>query len=154
MTHPATRQALLTMLGRHGTLPVVVFDVDEFVLFVSHAGAAVGESALAALAELFENRAARSNGYVHPIEPDRFLVALPANRYDEAVAFAERSVDAVRALDIPFPGARSVCAPRLSVTAAVVSVDSRADIERFDVRVNDLLRDGKSTGGDTIVRDR
>jgi hypothetical protein len=42
----------------------------------------------------------------------------------------------------------------LSVTAAVVLIESRADVERFDIRVNDLLRDGKSTGGDLVIRDR
>lgn len=154
MTHPTTRHMLLTLIGRHGALPIVVFDVDEFALFTSHAGAAVGASALTALAGLFEKRAARSNGHVHIIEPDRFLVALPGGGYDEAVAFAERSVDDVRALAIPFSVTKSVAGARLSVTAAVVSVESRADIERFDLRVNDLLRDGKSTGGDAIVRDR
>lgn len=88
------------------------------------------------------------------IEPDRFLVALPGGGYDEAVLFAERTVDDVRALAIPSSVTKPVVGPRLSVTAAVVSVESRADIERFWPRVNDLLRDGKSTGGDAIVRDR
>jgi hypothetical protein len=56
-----------------------------------------------------------------------------------------RSVDAVRELAIPFSNPRSARQALLSVTAAVVLIESRADVERFDIRVNDLLRDGKST---------
>ena len=154
MTLPTTQRILLTLIRQHGAVPIVVFDVDEFTVFTEHAGAAVGASALTALAGLFEKRAARCNGHVHLIKPDRFLVALPGGGYDEAVLFAERSVDDVRALAIPSSVTKPVVGPRLSVTAAVVSVESRADIERFWPRVNDLLRDGKSTGGDAIVRDR
>jgi hypothetical protein len=82
---------------------------------------------------------------------DRFLVTLPASTHGEAVIFAERRVDEVRALGVPFARAPG---GRLSVTAAVLSVGTSADVERFDVRVEDLLRDGKSTGGDAIIRDR
>jgi PleD family two-component response regulator len=154
MTHPATRRVLLDLIGRHGSLPVVVVDVDDCARVLSHAGAEVGRKALADLADLLDKRAARTNGHVHIVEPGRVLVALPGGGYDDAVAFAERSVDAFRALGIPFSAASSGGPGRLSVTAAVVSVESKADIERFDLRVNDLLRDGKSTGGDAIIRDR
>jgi PleD family two-component response regulator len=145
---------LRDLFGRLGAFPVVVFDVDEFSDYSTASGAASASDALSRLAALLTTRATDSDGRIHFFEPDRFLIALPTLTYDEAVIWAERCVDAVRELAIPFRLNRSPSVVHLTVTAATILVGSSIDIEKFQPHVDELLRDGKSNGGDTIVRDR
>ncbi|WP_394823130.1 diguanylate cyclase domain-containing protein [Pendulispora albinea] len=148
------QSVLRDWLRRYGAFPCVIFDIDEFSVYASSYGAASAAAALSKLDGLFSKRAADAGGHMHFFEHDRFLIALPTHRYEESVTWAERCVDAVGELDLAFSQRESPSVVRLTVTAAVVSVESRIEIERFGRHMDDLLRDGKFTGGNTVIRDR
>lgn len=152
MTGLETRRILFRLLHGNGVVPVIVVDVDAFARFAHEAGEAAGTQLLQKIRGRLELLAGAS-GEVHALSVDRWLVGVPSARYEEAVALAERAVDEVRALDVRCPTSVSPTG-RVSVTAGVVLVESAVDIERFDRVMNDLLRDGKSTGGDVAVHDR
>ncbi len=154
MTELATRRILVRLLARHGASAIVVFDIDDFRRYEDAVGAETGARSLEVVTRVLSELVEKAGGAVHVLQRDRMLSALPSSTHDEAVMFAERCVDAIRERDIAFPEASASHAVRLSVTAAVLWIESHGDIDRFDSVANDLLRDGKSTGGNAIIHNR
>jgi PleD family two-component response regulator len=138
------------LLDLHGAFPVVVVDVDEFRRHVAGVGATVSAGSIERLRGVVATCLGLADDLIHFEPADGFIVPLVQCGYEEAVTLAERIVDAVRDVRIPFGEGEQF----VTVTAVVTKIESSTDRERFELRVRDLLIEGKMTGGDVVVRDR
>lgn len=157
---PAVRQSLRALFDRAGPYPLVVFDVDELRVYREANGETEAASCVSRIDALLTERARSAGGLVHTRAVGRCLVVLSQLTYDETVAWAERLVRAVRALQIPFrrPDASSSTSSNgptwLTVTGAAMVVARAADLAALERRWDERLLEGKRTGGDVLIASR
>jgi diguanylate cyclase (GGDEF)-like protein len=132
-------------------ISIVLVDVDQFAGYNAALGPLAGDDCLRRLALTLANVPGRSSDLVCRYAGDRFIVVLPETRFEGAHELATRVTQAVRALEIPFPGRKP--APIVTVTTVVAAATpQRGDsLPAFVSRALDMLDTADRRDGDTVL---
>jgi diguanylate cyclase (GGDEF)-like protein/PAS domain S-box-containing protein len=100
----AFEQEWRAAMRNHGTLSIVLFDLDGFKGFSDRFGHQAGDEALRGVALAVEGTSRRPHDLVARYGGEEFIMLLPATDEDGAVWVAEQARVAVSALGIAYPG--------------------------------------------------
>ncbi len=145
LTGLANRRRLdhdLDAAGRHGSISVIMIDVDLFEEIKNVYGHEAGDDVLKRLATMFEHHVRRGD-VVYRYDGEGFCLVLPGATVDDATAVADRILEAARKITLP-------SGENLTVSVGVADV---ADDELGTVleRADRALALAKQQGRDRVV---
>lgn len=102
------------------SLSLLLFDIDCFKLFNDTYGHQAGDDCLRRVAQVLEETICRPQDFVARYGGEELAAILPHTTLEGAQAVAKRTLEAVRALNIPHQN--SLCSDRITLSIGVASV--------------------------------
>ncbi|WP_101757535.1 diguanylate cyclase domain-containing protein [Oceanicoccus sp. KOV_DT_Chl] len=133
-------------LREYYPLSLIKFDIDQFTGFNDVQGIGLGDAALKRIAKVLQNNCQRAADMVSRYENDEFVVLLPAIELENALAVAERMVQAVADLAIDYPDSDSGV---LTISAGVATIEPSRDKRVQDLfdEADEMLDSAQQQGG-------
>jgi len=139
-------QILQTLSRSHGTLSLMMIDIDYFKKFNDTYGHLKGDECLKAIAQVLKSIVTRSDDFVARYGGEEFVAVLPNTDKRGAKTIAEKLLENVRNLQIPH--SQSDVSDHLTVSIGLVtaSVTHTQRADHFISRADKLLYKSKQSG--------
>ncbi|MES2886090.1 MAG: diguanylate cyclase [Pseudomonadota bacterium] len=144
-------QEFLRAARGHGSLGLLMVDVDHFKLYNDTYGHQAGDKCLRQVAQALAATLKRPSDFVARYGGEEFAVLLPDADMDQARAAAEMLLARVRELALPHAASDVAEFVTISIGAAVAKPPVRGQLENFMAQADTRLYKAKHSGRNCVV---
>lgn len=144
-------QEFLRAARGHGSLGLLMVDVDHFKLYNDRYGHQAGDKCLRQIAQALTATLKRPSDFVARYGGEEFAVLLPDADIEGTLAAAELLLARVRELALPHAASGVGSTVSISVGAAVAKPPVRGELENFMAKADARLYAAKRAGRDRVI---
>ena len=135
----------------HGSLGLLMIDIDHFKAYNDHHGHLAGDKCLRQVAQAMSAALKRPSDFLARYGGEEFAVLLPDARQSDVKGAAEMLLARVRELALPHGGGQAPAHVSISIGAAVATPPVRGQLEQFIAEADRQLYLAKQAGRDRVV---
>ena len=135
----------------HGSLGLLMIDIDHFKAYNDHYGHPAGDKCLRQVSQALAATLKRPSDFLARYGGEEFAVLLPDSTVAEAQKVGEMLIERVRQLELPHGGSSTAPHVSISIGACAATPPVRGLQEQFMTETDGLLYRAKATGRDRVV---
>lgn len=144
-------QEFLRAARGHGSLGLLMIDVDYFKLYNDTYGHPAGDKCLRLVAQALSGALKRPSDFVARYGGEEFAVLLPDANLEGTQAAAEMLLARIRELALPHAGSSSGLCVTVSIGAALATPPVHGQLESFMEKADQHLYEAKISGRNRVV---